>query len=58
MILYRRRPSPIESPRLNVGSRAADARVRYLQRDGTTREGEGGELYGAETNIADGDASA
>jgi type IV secretory pathway VirD2 relaxase len=42
--------------RLKVGSRAANAHVRYLQRDGTTREGERGQLYGAETDIADGDA--
>ena len=40
--------------RLKVGSRAADAHVRYLQRDGTTRNGERGRLYGAETEAADG----
>src|SRR6266545_2276361 len=39
--------------RLKVGSRAADAHVRYLQRDGTTRDGE---RYGAETDAADGKA--
>jgi type IV secretory pathway VirD2 relaxase len=42
--------------RLKVGSRAADAHVRYLQRDGTTRDGERGRLYGAETEAADGKA--
>src|SRR5436309_8011764 len=42
--------------RLKVGSRAADAHVRYLQRDGTTRDGERGRLYGAETETADGKA--
>jgi len=42
--------------RLKVGSRAADAHVRYLQRDGTTRNGERGQLYGAETEAADGKA--
>jgi type IV secretory pathway VirD2 relaxase len=40
--------------RLKLGSRAADAHVRYLQRDGTTRDGERGQLYGAETDAADG----
>ena len=40
--------------RLKLGSRAADAHVRYLQRDGTTRDGERGRLYAAETEEADG----
>ena len=40
--------------RLQVGSRAADAHVRYLQRDGTTRDGERGRLYGAGTGAGDG----
>jgi type IV secretory pathway VirD2 relaxase len=42
--------------RLKVGSRAADAHVRYLQREGTTRDDERGRLYGAETDAADGRA--
>jgi type IV secretory pathway VirD2 relaxase len=42
--------------RLKVGSRAADAHIRYLQRDGTTRDGERGRLYGADTDAADGKA--
>jgi len=42
--------------RLKVGSRAADAHVRYLQREGTTRDGERGRLYGADTDAADGRA--
>jgi type IV secretory pathway VirD2 relaxase len=42
--------------RLKVGSRAADAHIRYLQRDGTTRDGERGWLYGADTETADGKA--
>ena len=42
--------------RLKVGSRAADAHIRYLQRDGTSRDGERGRLYGAETEAADGKA--
>jgi type IV secretory pathway VirD2 relaxase len=42
--------------RLKAGSQAADAHIRYLQRDGTTRDGERGRLYGAETESADGKA--
>ena len=42
--------------RLHVGSRAADAHVRYLQRDGTTQDGERGRLYAGETDTADGKA--
>jgi type IV secretory pathway VirD2 relaxase len=38
------------------GVARAVAHLRYLQRDGTTREGERGTLYGAETEIADGKA--
>jgi type IV secretory pathway VirD2 relaxase len=34
--------------KLRVGSEGADAHLRYLQRDGTNREGERGRLYGAE----------
>jgi type IV secretory pathway VirD2 relaxase len=40
---------------LKFSSRAADAHIRYLQRDGTTRDGERGRLYAAETDAADGD---
>jgi type IV secretory pathway VirD2 relaxase len=40
--------------RLKLGSRAADAHLRYLQRDGTSRDGERGRLYGAEIDEADG----
>ena len=40
--------------RLRVASRAADAHVGYLQRDGTTRDGEHARLYGAGTDAADG----
>jgi type IV secretory pathway VirD2 relaxase len=36
------------------GARAAVAHLRYLQRDGTTREGERGALYSAELDAADG----
>jgi type IV secretory pathway VirD2 relaxase len=38
------------------GARAAVAHLRYLQRDGTTREGERGSLYSAELDTADGKA--
>ncbi|WP_235271688.1 DUF3363 domain-containing protein [Gluconobacter oxydans] len=34
----------------------ARAHLNYIQRDGTSREGERGQLYGAETDRADGDA--
>ena len=40
--------------RLSVESRGADAHMRYLQRDGTTRDGERGQLYGPDTDNADG----
>jgi type IV secretory pathway VirD2 relaxase len=40
--------------RVKLGSRAAEAHIRYLQRDGTTRDGERGPLYAAETDAADG----
>src|SRR3954451_976166 len=38
------------------GARAAVAHLRYLQRDGTTREGERGTLYSADLDNADGKA--
>lgn len=38
------------------GVSAAAAHLRYLQRDGTTREGERGTLYGRDTDTADGKA--
>jgi len=38
------------------GARAAVAHLRYLQRDGTTREGDRGSLYSAELDAADGKA--
>jgi type IV secretory pathway VirD2 relaxase len=40
--------------RLKRTSKGADAHLRYLQRDGTTREGERGRLYGPRTDAADG----
>ncbi|WP_157219158.1 relaxase/mobilization nuclease RlxS [Flavisphingomonas formosensis] len=38
------------------GAAGAVAHLRYLQRDGTTREGERGSLYGAERDAVDGKA--
>jgi type IV secretory pathway VirD2 relaxase len=38
------------------GAKAAVAHLRYLQRDGTTREGERGTLYSADLDNADGKA--
>jgi type IV secretory pathway VirD2 relaxase len=40
--------------RLKVGSRKADAHLRYLQREGTTRDGGRGTLYGPDKDNADG----
>lgn len=42
--------------KLRLGSKGADAHLRYLQRDGTDREGEKGRLYGSEIDAADGRA--
>lgn len=42
--------------RLGKGLSAARAHVRYLERDGTTREGEKGRLYGAEADGVSGKA--
>jgi hypothetical protein len=38
------------------GSGASGAHLRYLQRDGTTRDGERGRLYGPERDLEDGPA--
>ncbi|WP_249780866.1 DUF3363 domain-containing protein [Bradyrhizobium sp. dw_78] len=40
--------------KLRSGSRKADAHLRYLQREGTTRDGARGTLYGPDTDTADG----
>ncbi|MGD9921609.1 MAG: relaxase/mobilization nuclease domain-containing protein [Pseudorhodoplanes sp.] len=40
--------------RVKLGSRKADAHLRYLQREGTTRDGGRGILYGPDTDNADG----
>ena len=38
------------------GLEAARAHLKYIQRDGVTREGDPGELYGPEADVADGKA--
>lgn len=40
--------------RLKAGSRAAHAHLNYLQRDGTTRDGGRGQLYGPDDDRVDG----
>ncbi|GGC04891.1 conjugal transfer protein TraI [Novosphingobium endophyticum] len=55
----RTRRTVVKTRLVRLGGRsmgAAKAHLRYLQRDGVTREGTPGELYGAETNHADGKA--
>jgi type IV secretory pathway VirD2 relaxase len=42
--------------RLKIGSRAALAHISYLQRDGTTRNGGRGQLYGPDNDRVDGRA--
>ncbi len=42
--------------RHRAGSGAAGAHLRYIQRDGTTRDGERGQLYGPERDQEDGKA--
>jgi type IV secretory pathway VirD2 relaxase len=42
--------------RLKIGSRAALAHLSYLQRDGTTRNGGRGQLYGPDSDRVDGRA--
>jgi type IV secretory pathway VirD2 relaxase len=39
-----------------VSAKAADAHLRYLQRDGVTRDGEKGQVYSADRDVADGPA--
>lgn len=42
--------------RLSVGSKAVDAHLRYIERDGVTRDGEKGRVYSALEDQADGHA--
>jgi len=44
--------------RHKIGSGAAAAHLRYLQRDGTTRDGERGRLYGPDRDVEEGRAFA
>ncbi|MEA2918694.1 MAG: hypothetical protein QOJ15_10775 [Bradyrhizobium sp.] len=39
-----------------VGAKAVDAHLRYLQRDGVTKDGEKGQVYSAERDLEDGRA--
>jgi type IV secretory pathway VirD2 relaxase len=39
-----------------VGAKAVDAHLRYLQRDGVTKEGERGQVYSASRDVEDGRA--
>jgi type IV secretory pathway VirD2 relaxase len=39
-----------------VSGKAVDAHLRYLERDGVTRDGEKGQVYSAEHDVADGSA--
>ena len=39
-----------------VGSKAVDAHLRYLERDGVTKDGEKGQVYSAERDVVDGRA--
>ena len=39
-----------------VSAKAVDAHLRYLERDGVTRDGEKGQVYSAERDVADGRA--
>ena len=42
--------------RAHVSAKAVDAHLRYLERDGVTRDGEKGQVYSAEQDAADGRA--
>src|ERR1700733_10821656 len=39
-----------------VSAKAVDAHLRYLQRDGVTKDGEKGQVYSAERDVEDGEA--
>ena len=39
-----------------ISAKAVDAHLRYLERDGVTRDGEKGQVYSAERNVEDGRA--
>ncbi|WP_439570937.1 relaxase/mobilization nuclease RlxS [Sphingomonas sp.] len=55
---FRGRRAVVKASLVRLGGKAgqvARAHMRYIQRDGVTREGLPGELYGPETDRADGD---
>ena len=55
---YRGRRAVVKASLIRLGGKAgqaARAHMRYIQRDGVTREGLPGELYGPETDQANGD---
>lgn len=52
-VLVKARPMKLGGPK---GLDAARAHLRYIQRDGVTREGQPGQLYSADTDRADGKA--
>ena len=39
-----------------VGAKAVDAHLRYLERDGVTKDGEKGQVYSGERDVEDGRA--
>src|SRR6266436_4950763 len=39
-----------------ISAKAVDAHLRYLQRDGVTKDGEKGQVYSAEKDVEDGRA--
>ena len=55
---FRGRRAVVKASLIRLGGKAgqvARAHMRYIQRDGVTREGLPGELYGPQTDCADGD---
>lgn len=42
--------------RAHISAKAVDAHLRYLERDGVTRDGEKGQVYSADRDLADGRA--
>lgn len=56
---FRARRAVVKTRLVHIGTKgmpAARAHLRYIQRDGVTREGAPGELYSAERDTADGNA--
>ena len=55
-VIIKSRIAKLAGKGMAKGMESARAHLRYIQRDGVTREGEPGELYGAEQDRADGKA--